>query len=131
LKGGDPGIKLFDENASGILSYIKHEYHAAELKEGELLVVPKYQIFGSEELSSSSPSVMQKISEPFVIMNQKDADNLSVKAGDLVQLGIKNEKIDLKVTIGNDIRQGMAALSVNLKAMPYIELPGSGKFHKL
>jgi NADH-quinone oxidoreductase subunit G len=131
LKGGDPGIKLFEGNASDTLSYLKIEIHRAELNEGELLIVPKYQIFGSEELSSSSPSVMQKISEPFVILNQKDADNLSVKAGDFVQLGIKNERIDLKVTIGNDIGQGMAALSVNIKAMPYIELPGSGKFHKL
>jgi NADH-quinone oxidoreductase subunit G len=100
-------------------------------KTDEWLIVPRYQIFGSEELSAISQSVKQKISEPFVLLNQKDADKLSVKAGDLVQLDIQNETLNIKVTIGTEIGQSIAALSVNLNLMPYIELPGCGKFHKL
>ncbi len=131
LKGGDPGIKLFESDENVTVSYIKQESRASKPTADEMLIVPKYQIFGSEELSSSSKSVMQKISEPFVLLNQKDADNLSVKDDDHLQLAIRDTRIDVKVKIGSDIGQGIAALSVSLKGMPYIELPGSGKFHKL
>lgn len=131
LKGGDPGINLFDSKIPADKSYFKHEIQAAKIKNDEWSIVPAYQIFGSEELSAVSPSVMQKISEPFVILNQKDADNLLVKNGDLIQLNIQNEDLKVKVKIGKDIIYGLAALSVNLPGMPYVELPGNGKFHKL
>ncbi len=131
LKGGDPGIKLFDSNMPADTSYLRHETRAVKLSDDEWLIVPAYQIFGSDELSSHSPSVMQKIAEPFVILNQIDADNLLVKSGDLISLNIQNENLNVKVKIGKGIRQGLAAISVNLKGMPYLELPGSAKFHKL
>jgi NADH-quinone oxidoreductase subunit G len=131
LKGGDPGIRLFDTKNPAEFSYIKTVRESATLKNDEWLIIPRYQIFGSEELSALSPSVKQKISDPFVILNQKDAEKLSVKEGDLVQLDIQNDKLNVKVIMSSEIGQGIAALSVNLNGMPYIGLPGSGKFHKL
>lgn len=131
LKGGDPGIRLFDSEGPGETSYFKHEKETIDIKSDEWLIVPRYQIFGSEELSAKSPSVIKKINEPFVLLSQKDADKLSVKPGELIELDTRDEKLRIKVRVGRDIGQGIAALSVNLDGMPYIELPGKGKFHKI
>ena len=49
----------------------------------------------------------------------------------MIQLEISKIKLKVKVKIENSLRQGMAGLSVNLPGMPFIDLPGSGKFHKL
>jgi NADH-quinone oxidoreductase subunit G len=95
------------------------------------MIVPVYRIFGSDELSSDSPSIAQKIEKPFVLMNQKDADVISLKEGDSVQLEISKVRLTLKVKIENSLQNGMAGLSVNLPGMPFIDIPGTGKFHKL
>jgi NADH-quinone oxidoreductase subunit G len=131
MKGGDPGIKLFESGAAFDRKYFNQETKPLEIKKGEWLIVPLYQIFGSEELSSVSSSILQKVSEPFVLINQSDADNLQVKDEDLVQLKILNSEYKVKIRIRSSIQTGMAALSVNLPGMNYIDLPGTGKFHKL
>ena len=131
LRGGDPGIRLFESDGSSGNFSFKQEVQDSDIKKGEFVIVPFYQIFGSEELSSSSPPVIQKIKEPFILINQKDADNLHLADGDQVQVEISEIKINVRIKTGNDIQQGMAALSVNLPGMPFIELPGKGKFHKL
>jgi anaerobic selenocysteine-containing dehydrogenase len=64
-------------------------------------------------------------------MNQKDADTISIKNGDYAQCEILKITIKVKIKINNSIQQGMAGLSVNLPLMPFIDLPGKGRFHKL
>jgi len=131
LKGGDPGIRLFEsEGGTGSIS-MSPGNHDPELLKGEFVIVPYYQIFGSEELSSLSPAVIQKIKEPFLLINQEDAANLQFSDGELVKLEISEVRISVRVKTGTDIKQGMAALSVNLPGMPFIALPGKGRFHKL
>jgi NADH-quinone oxidoreductase subunit G len=131
MKGGDPGIRLI-EPMEGIKNiYFKQVSPIAVEKKDEWLIVPVYQIFGSEELSSRSPSIAQKIHEPFVLMNKKDVDNISAGDGDYVQLEILKTKLKVKIRIENSLVQGLAGLSVNLPDMPFIDVPGSGKFHKL
>ncbi len=131
MKGGDPGIRLFEPVPAADNKYFKPEIRSAEVKKDELQIFPLYRIFGSEELSSMSPSVSQMIQEPSLLINEKDAVNLMVNDGDLVMLEILNDKIKVKLKIGYGVQPGMAALSMNLPGMQYFELPGSGKFHKL
>jgi NADH-quinone oxidoreductase subunit G len=131
LRGGDPGIRLFEsDGSSGRISF-NPVAHDRELRKDEYEIVPFYQIFGSEELSSSSPAVIHKIKEPFLLINQKDAGNLLFADGDQVQVEISEIKISVRIKTGTDIQPGMAALSVNLPGMPFIALPAKGKFHKL
>jgi hypothetical protein len=40
-------------------------------------------------------------------------------------------KLKVKVNIAMSIRKGLAGLSVNLPGMPFVDIPGIGKFHKL
>jgi NADH-quinone oxidoreductase subunit G len=131
MKGGDPGIRLF-ESVKGIMSnYFSQESQNKAAEKDEWHIIPVYQIFGSEELSSVSSSVLQKTHEPFVLINQKDADIISINDGEFIQLEIVKINLRVKVKIDTNIIQGLAGLSVNLPGMPFVDVPGNGKFHKL
>jgi NADH-quinone oxidoreductase subunit G len=131
MKGGDPGIRLF-EPAEWIKNiYFGQSNEVSEIKKGEWHIVPVHQIFGSEELSSVSPSILQRTSEPFVLMNQYDADLISARNGDIVQLETGKLILKVKVKIEKSFKNGLAGLSVNLPGMPFIDIPGIAKFHKM
>ena len=131
LKGADPGIRLIEPPAVNKKDYFKQGAHLQEAETDEWLIVPLYRIFGSDELSSVGSSVQQKIQKPFVLMNQMDADLISLKEGDSIGLEILKIRLTVVVRIDNSLRQGIAALSVSLPGMPFADIPGRGKFHKL
>jgi NADH-quinone oxidoreductase subunit G len=131
MKGGDPGVRLFELSAGSKRDSFKYNSQESEVRKDELKIVPVYQIFGSEELSAVSPSIIERIQEPFVFMNPKDSEIFQLSDGELVILEILNTKLNVKVKIEKSIVQGLAGLSVNLPGMPFIGIPGNGKFHKL
>jgi NADH-quinone oxidoreductase subunit G len=130
MKGGDPGVKLIEPGEEHSISYFKTDLQVFEYRKDEWLIVPVYQIFGSEELSSAGSSLDQRIQEPFLYLNQKDAEILIIKDGEPIQLEVPGSKLRIKVKIENSIRQGMAGLSVNLPGMQFIDLPCRGKLIK-
>jgi len=130
MKGGDSGIRLIEPTESPDKTYFELNRQTVQLQKGEWLIVPVYQIFGSEELSSAASTLAQRIPEPFVYLNRNDADELKVEHGELIQLEIAKTNLTLKVVIENSIGKGIAGLSVNLPGMPFIDLPGKGYFHK-
>jgi NADH-quinone oxidoreductase subunit G len=131
MLGGDPGIRLFEQiNGSG-LPYFEKNAETIKIQNDELTIVPVYHIFGSEELSSVASSIAGFIKEPFIFLNQEDADKSGFKEGDLVQLEISNIKTKTKVKIENSLVQGLAGLSVNLPGMQFFNLPGNGRLNKL
>ncbi len=131
LKGGDPGIRLIEQCTSQGKSFFSIKSGIVGKKTGEWIIVPVNQIFGSEEMSSASPSISKRIEEPFVMLNQNDANIFNATNTDFLELEISGTKIKVKLKIENSIRQGIAGLSVNLPGMEYLELPGVGKFYKL
>jgi NADH-quinone oxidoreductase subunit G len=110
--------------------YFKTDILSIELNKDEYLIVPVYQIFGSDEMSSAASTLAQRIPEPFVYLNPKDAEVLRLENDELVQLEIGNTILKIKVKTEESIGQGMAGLSVNLPGMPFVDLPGKGKFYK-
>jgi NADH-quinone oxidoreductase subunit G len=131
MKGGDPGIRLIEPSVAGKRRYFEQVTKNKEVNHDELRIIPVYRIFGSDELSSVGAAITGKLEQPFVLMNQKDADIISVKEGDSVQLEILKIRLTLKVKIENTLQKGMAGLSVNLPGMPFFDIPDNGKFHKL
>ena len=63
MKGGDPGIRLIEPGEGNNTSYFKINSKTFKVQKDKWLIIPVYQIFGSEELSASSPSVAQRILE--------------------------------------------------------------------
>jgi len=131
MKGGDPGIRLIEPGKEHDDSYFHINHRTFKFKKDEWLIVPVYQIFGSEELSSASISITQRIKEPFLYINQIDAEGLSIKDGEEIRLEVPGNILRIKTKIEKSIMQGMAGLSVNLPGMQFIDLPCRGKYNKL
>jgi NADH-quinone oxidoreductase subunit G len=129
MKGGDPGIRIIEPGKSGNNSYFAIIPQPFEVQKNEWLIIPVFQLFGSEELSSASSSIAQRISEPFVYLNPKDAIKLGVEDKDLIELEISTYRFKIKVEIENTIQQGIAGLSINLPGMRFIDLQCPGKFY--
>lgn len=131
MKGGDPGIRLIEPGEERNISYFKTDTQAFEYQKDERLIVPVYQIFGSEELSSAGFAVAQRIKEPFLYLNKEDADVLCIKDSEMIQLEFPGSKLRIKAKIENSIPQGIAGMSVNLPGMQFIDLACRGKILKL
>ena len=131
MKGGDPGIRLIESGERNKNSYFEINPQAFEYKSDEWLVIPVYQIFGSEELSSSSSAIAQRIQESFLILNHKDAEIFDIKDGEPIRLEIMGQSLKIKIKIENSQRQGIAGLSVNLRGMQFIDMPCRGKIFKI
>jgi len=131
MKGGDPGVRLIEQAQRPQKSYFNDRDQNIERPKGEWLIVPVYQIFGSDELSSAGKALAQRIKEPFVYLSQKDAQLLNVVVGDTILMEISKSNLKLKVIIENSLPAGIAAVSVKLPGMPFIDLPDFAKIVKL
>ena len=131
MKGGDPGIRLFEPSAAATKSYYELISKSDNVQNEKLLIVPVYQIFGSDELSSLSKSVSQRIKKPFVLLNQADAEANHLQEGDSVGLDILKDSPALTVRIDNSLVNGLAGLSVHLPGMTFVAFPAVSKFLKL
>jgi NADH-quinone oxidoreductase subunit G len=130
MKGGDPGVRLIEPGEGHNNTYFKTDTQNYENKKDELLIVPVYKIFGSEELSSASYAISQRIPEPCLFLNQKDSEISGVKDGDMINLEIAKREFKIKVKTENSLRNGLAGLIVNLPGMQFIDLPCHGKLSK-
>ena len=126
MKGGDPGIRLFETASSDPVPF----FPSAELYfrpvAGEWMIVPVYQIFGSEELSSKGTAIAKRIASPFLLMNNRDAEGSGIKENDLITLLVSDKTIEVTLKIDESIPAGIAGLSAGLPGMPFLELPGPG-----
>jgi NADH-quinone oxidoreductase subunit G len=127
MKGGDPGIRLIEASQENHLSFFSPVALPFNPKAGEWLIIPVYRIFGSEELSSGSQAIVERIEAPFILMNPADAQAIGGKNNDLINLALSGKIMELKLKIEKSIPPGIAGLSVGLPGMTYFELPGWGK----
>jgi len=126
-KGGDSGIRLIEPPEHPTNTYFKAIAGLDKTIKGEWQIVPVYQIFGSEELSSAAATLAKRIPEPFIYLNPDDAKDLKINQEGIIQLEISTLLLKVKVRIEASIGRGIAGLSIGLPGMPFIDVPGSGK----
>ncbi|MDP1620952.1 MAG: NADH-quinone oxidoreductase subunit NuoG [Bacteroidales bacterium] len=127
MKGGDPGFRLLETAATKHILFFAPVTGAFTPEAGEWEIVPAYQIFGSEELSSQGPAVAERIPEPFIIMNRRDAEEAGVKEHEMIDLTLTRSSLQVKLKIDDNIPAGVAGLSTGLPGMPFLKLPESGR----
>ncbi len=131
MKGGDPGVRLIEpENGPGY-PYFKVPDQKPDQEKGEWQIIPVYHIFGSDELSSFSYPLTQRIQKPYMFINQKDGEISGIRDGDLVQLDMAGISLNINVKFEESLKQGIAGLSVKLPGQQFFGLPGYGKFTKI
>jgi NADH-quinone oxidoreductase subunit G len=132
LKGGPGGQRLLtptDERALG-------EYGGSvpgpfTPREGRWLVVPLYEVFGSEPWSARGEAVAERVPEPYIALADADAGRLELEDGDRVGLSLGGRELDLAVRTGIGLPEHVAGLPVGLPEMPAgvgVELPAWTEF---
>ncbi|NHN36361.1 NADH-quinone oxidoreductase subunit NuoG [Pseudomaricurvus alcaniphilus] len=119
LKGGTAGAKLLQQTGAA-------DDHAAPLSPsafkpvtGQWLLVPRYKIFGSEELSAHSPAIAQLLLPAYLEITAADAERLQVDEGDGVQVmdsASGATLATLEVRINDTMADGCAGYSVGHSA---------------
>ncbi|ASK35239.1 NADH-quinone oxidoreductase subunit NuoG [Alloalcanivorax mobilis] len=115
LRDGDPGVRLLD-NGSGELAWFSQIPAARDAD--ELQAVPLYHLFGSEENSALAEPIQQRMPEPYVALNGRDAARLGVRAGEPVNLRWGEATLALPVTIDDSLAAGLAGIPVGLPGLP-------------
>ena len=130
LHDGDPGVRLIEPNqdTSTKLDFFKDVPKKFVPKEDESLLVPLYHIYGSEELSSRSSAIQERIPGLYIAINQKDAEKLDVKENENLELTIEGNQFEFPVKILKELPDGIAGYPINLPGTQFIDLPS---FHKM
>ncbi|WP_242917679.1 NADH-quinone oxidoreductase subunit NuoG [Pontibacter liquoris] len=123
LRGGDPGLRLLAHAPAANVPFSTAVPQAFQPMAGHLYAVPLYHIFGSEELSSQSPSIMERIPAPYVALNPADAERMKLEEGQLLSFSIEGQRYQLPVKINLTIPGGTAGIPQGLPGIPFAELP--------
>jgi NADH-quinone oxidoreductase subunit G len=123
VRGGDPGLRLFEPVADGGVAFFRHSPEAFQARDGAWLLVPLYHIFGTEELSVLAPAVAERMPAPYVALSRADAAALQVEPGDILActLGSMTQRLPAHVEPG--LPRGIAGLPVGLPAFQGMSLP--------
>jgi NADH-quinone oxidoreductase subunit G len=109
LRGGDPGIRLIEPSAEG-WAYFFNLPDAFQAEPGNLLLLPCFHIFGSEELSRYAPGIAQLEPRPYIALNATDGALLGLKSQEPAYLGISNSVHELLVLLRSDVPRGVALI---------------------
>ncbi len=114
LKGGNPGVRLFEKAGGSAPSYFAAAPEGFHPKQGAWLAVPLYHIFGSEELSNWAPAVRELIPQPYVSLNAEEATGLGVVEGQMLQVGVNGSQFQLPLKVAKELPKGVVGLPVGL-----------------
>jgi NADH-quinone oxidoreductase subunit G len=96
LKGGTAGVRLLqpgsvapDEHSPGRVS--------PNTQPGQWQLVPRPQIFGSEELSALSPGIRDLVGLAFIELRAADAASLGVTEGDGIAVGDSGATLEVRI----------------------------------
>jgi NADH-quinone oxidoreductase subunit G len=127
LRGGDPGVRLFETAAGSAAGYLNTVPAAFAPRQGEWLVVPRHHIFGSEELSARAPAIAELSPKPYVALGAEDAAALGVAEGSPVEVKLDGAAARLPLRIEPGLPRGVAALPAGLGPLDGFTLPLWGR----
>ena len=119
LIGGPAGVRLFAPG-TGRFDYFTHMPASPVRKDGQWLLVPVYQLFGSEELSSVAPGIAAATSAPYLALQTvPEAWGRTTR----VVVTVAGQTLELPLRSDKSLPDGIAILPVGLPGMPYLPLP--------
>jgi NADH-quinone oxidoreductase subunit G len=127
LSGGDSGLRLIGPAQAQQTSYSHEIPQAFQHRKEEWLIVPIYNIFGSEELSAVAPAIVERVPKPCLLLNPEDAADLNVAEGRILDVELTDTVQPLAVKIDPSIPRGIAGLTVGLPGSEWVDLPAWGK----
>jgi NADH-quinone oxidoreductase subunit G len=108
LRGGDEGTRLFSgAHESAYFTDIPAAFSAVA---GQLRIVTRHHLFGSDELSARAAVAAPRIAEAFAGLSPATAASLQLGAGDNVELSINGEALSLPVQLSTSLADGAVSL---------------------
>jgi NADH-quinone oxidoreductase subunit G len=123
LLSGDPGTRLFEKVFRDTNDFYMDPPDAFLPREGELLVLPRHHVFGSEELSLYAPAIAQVSPKPYLALGPLDAQRLDVNEGEPVKIIGRSASYEFEASIHSGIPRGVAEIPYNLPETQDIDLP--------
>ena len=121
LRGGDPGIRLFDRNNKVASSWFDDTPEAFAGRTGKWLLLPQYHVFGSAEMSRWSPALDFLTPQPCISISQQDAAQLGVSEGHTLTIETDKERFSLPVAVRSDLVQGVVLAPAGFQSLPSLE----------
>ena len=108
LRGGPIGQRLIEPGASEGVSLVRPEIE--QLGEGELWLIPRAVIYGSEELSRLAPGVASLIPPAAIRLHPRDAAAHSLTDGEMARVEVAGEMFSLPVKLDAGVARGVAVI---------------------
>ena len=118
LKGGNPGVRLFESKAT--LAWYSEIPDSIPAKGSELAVVSVHHIFGSEELSTLSAAIAERVPDAYVTIGSDQAQSLSIEDGQEVEVSDSQSGYRLALKISQGLAKGVLGLPMGLPGVPVI-----------
>jgi NADH-quinone oxidoreductase subunit G len=125
LHGGNPGKRLFEPAESSPAAATPTIPPSFTPVPGEWLVLPLYHIFGSDPLSAQSPAIKERVPQPYIALNDPDADKAGIREGQYIEILLNGRKQRLPVKLHTGLPPGTAGLPKGLIAMAGLQFPFS------
>jgi NADH-quinone oxidoreductase subunit G len=126
LHGGDPGKRLFKEEKTLDLDFWAYTTAEFTLNPEEIKLFPIAHIFGSEELSVYTPAVAERSPKSYIMIGERDAENLGVAEDELLYVTVQGQSFGVCVRIKEELQPGLAGIPYNLSSMRGIGWPAKG-----
>ena len=114
LRGGDPGVRLIEPPPQPSWKYFSTIPAAFKPRSGELLLVPIFHIFGSEELSRHAYGIAQLVPHPYIALHPADASVLAIKPGEEIKVTAGNSSFEFEAVLRDELPRGIAGLPAGL-----------------
>jgi NADH-quinone oxidoreductase subunit G len=108
LHGGNPGKRLFESSPDCQSVYFKDTPQPFSPQQGRWCVLPLYHIYGSDELSAQSTAVKQRMTAPYIALNDQDAKESGFAKDDQVELFLGGRKHPFPVVLQPGLPPGIA-----------------------
>ncbi len=126
IKNQTPGKRIIAPRRSVGIPEAPPLPEAFTSRTGEWLVVPLYEIFGSEELSVLSPPVRERSPKPYIAISPSDAKKLRLLQGAAVTVSLGDIAVSVEVRLSPDLADGLLGLPLGLPRIPFVHLPAWG-----
>ena len=128
LRGGDPGVRMFEPASTNERSYFSGIPSAFEPRQGEWFLVPMHYMFGSDELSRSAQGIAEVTAAPHIAVKAGDLDLME---GEMVEVRCAGGTFRLPVHIRPDLPIGVAGLPAGMPPIVGLDLPAWGKIGRV
>jgi NADH-quinone oxidoreductase subunit G len=123
LHGGDPGRRLLEPADGTRAAYFDTIPAAFQPRQDAWLLVPLYQVFGSEELSMHAPAIAELAPTPTLCLHPADAERLHLAAGQEAGVSLGEQTYRAPVALAEALPPGTVGVPVGLPGAPVAALP--------